>query len=194
MSYYYSHIIECDQLAFDRMLEAWKHKSSADWCVLGRPDYVWVLSGEMDTGSKGVTYLLFGIFNHGPTIWDAIDWLTDDLGIGIVHFSIWTKGEDADEWDRGGTYVPEGEVPIQTVFLDYDEKSDKLEDAPDGYKSYKYCDIAVNPDIWTEVTMDYTREEGPHYPSPVEEALTRIDENLSEIRSILEYLASRTED
>ena len=194
MSYYFSHIIECDQLAFDRMLEAWKQKDWADRCVIGRPEYVWCPTEKMPLFAKGKPFLLFGMYNHRPTHWEAIDWLADELGIGSARLTIWTRGENDDEWSQWGSYVPKGEVPIHTVLLNYDYEKEKLEDAPEGYKTYEYSDIAVNPDMWEEVTVDYTRDEGASFPSPIEEVLLRIDENIGEIRHLLEYLAERTED
>jgi hypothetical protein len=194
VSYYFSHIIECDQLAYDRMLEAWKQKIWADRCVLGRPDHVWVLSGKTDISTKNRPYLLFGMFNHRPTHRDAVDWLTDELGIGSMHLTIWTRGENDDEWSQWGSYAPNGEIPIHTVLLNYDEEKDRMEDAPEGYRTYECCDIAVDPDIWAEVAVDYTRDEEPYYPSPLEEALLRIDDNLNEIRRLLELFVERTED
>ena len=194
MSYYIYYIIECDRLTYDRMLEAWKQKDWAELCVIGRPDYIWSRVEENDVGTAGKTYLLFFTVNRGPNLWEAIDWVTDYLGVDTPHFSMWSQGEDEDEWHQGGSYVPEGTMPVQTVALKYLEEEDKWEDAPDGYTSYKYCTIAVNLKAWVEITVDYTREEGIIVQSPMEELLRSIDEKLDLIVDLLGCVADSTKD
>ena len=66
MSYYTHYVIQCDQLTFDRMIEAWKQRGWWGRCTLCRPDYLWSASRDCGDGTKTDTYLVSAMMNHGP--------------------------------------------------------------------------------------------------------------------------------
>jgi hypothetical protein len=63
------------------MLEAWKQRGWEDKCTLSRPRIVWTSSDNLIPGTGAGTYLLYFVVNHGPSIWDIVNWLSDDLGV-----------------------------------------------------------------------------------------------------------------
>ena len=60
--------------------------------------------------------------------------------------------------------------------------------APEKYTEYEYCYISVDTDVWKEMSMDYTREEGIRQQSPVEELLLEISARLERMEELIECL------
>ena len=190
-SYYIDHIIECDKLAYDRMLESWKQRGWDDKCTLRRPRLVWASSDSLIPDTKEETYLLYFVVNHGPSIWDIIDWLSDDLGVHWTHFSIWSQEECDKNWTQEGAFLPDKAMPHSTAPSEYDEESENHRKAPEGYTAYEDCKIAVDAAVWREVTVDYTRDEDILPRSPIEELLRDISGKLEFIGEMLGCLAKR---
>ena len=194
MSYYIDHIIECDKLTYDRMLETWKQKEWYDRCTLRRPRTVWSTADNLTPDTKGETYLLYFVVNHSPRIWDVVDWLNEDLGIYDTHFSVWSHGECDKGWRQDGAFVPDNTMPHNVAPAEYDKEADNHKRAPKGYTTYEDCRIAVDTNVWKEVTVDYTREEFITPISPIEELLQNIDEKLERMEEMLEILTERARD
>ena len=97
------------------------------------------------------------------------------------------RGEDDDQWWDWGTLKSLGYIE----YRDYDDEKDELTPVPLGFKEYEYCDIAVNPMMWEEFTIDYTLDEMPKEVSPELRLLNQIRDSLSNIEDILEDIGSR---
>ena len=192
MSYYIDHIILCDELTYRRMIEYWRQRTW-DVCDVNRPKHVWKASKDSDDFVKTGAYLLYLSVNHNPDYWGLLDWLSDDLGVDLMHFSFWTKGECDEGWSRGGTYAPDKDLPNSIVTAEYDENCVNRRRAPEGYRTYEYCKIAVDPDIWGELIVDYTRETGIETRSPEEEVLCEINDELHQIKGLLERMIDNME-
>ena len=54
--------------------------------------------------------------------------------------------------------------------------------------------MAVDTEVWEEMTVDFTRDVGVHPESPVEDLLLKIDEKLDMIEGLLECLLERFEE
>lgn len=193
-SYYIEHIILCDELTYGRMIEYWKQKNWIDLCDVNRPRHVWRASGDVGDFVKNGTYLLYLSVNHSPDYWELEDWLSDELGVDPMHFSFWTKGECDEVWSRSGTYAPVSDLPNGVVHAEYDRNCVNSRKAPEGYRTYEYCKIAVDPDIWGELAMDYTREKGIETRSPEEELLREINDELHLIGDLLKGLIERIDE
>ena len=191
MSYYIVHVIECDKLAYERMLEAWKQKGWDDKCTLRRPRIVWASADSLVPGTKAETYLLYFVVNRQPDTWDIIGWLSDDLGVYRIHFSIWSQGECDENWIQEGAFVPHGTMPHYTASAEYDKEAENNRKAPEGYTTYEDCMIAVDTAVWREITVDYTREEAVLPSVPIEELLREIDGKLEIIKEMLGCLVER---
>ena len=190
MSYYIDHIIECDQLTFDRMVEYWKQKGWTYICEVIRPSWVWVASGDFDDVKAG-TYLLYLVV-HQPNHWGLLEWLTDELGVDSMHFSIWTKEMYDESWRYNGEFVPDSELPSHTAPEKYISYSENV--VPEGYTTYENCMIAVDTKVWKGLSVDYTRDVGIQPRSSEEETLLEIKDELHLIRDLLERLLERFEE
>ena len=193
MSYYIDHIILCDELTYGRMIEYWKQRNWVDLCEVRRPEHIWISTADADEFVKTGTYLLYLSVNHRPDYWELFEWLSDELGVDPMHFSTWSRGECDKKWIQEGTYVPEDTFPSFTVTAEYDENCINRRKAPEGYRTYEYCKIAVDPRIWDDVTVDYTRKEGIRVSSPEEELLREINDQLQLMEGLLECLLERVE-
>ena len=191
MSYYIVHVIECDKLAYERMLEAWKQRGWESKCILRRLRIVWVSADSLVPGTKAETYLLYFVVNHQPDSWDVIDWLSDDLGVYQIHFSIWSLGECDENWIQEGAFVPYDTLPHHTASAEYDKETESDRKAPEGYTTYENCMIAVDAAVWKKITVDYTREVDVLPSEPLEELLREIDEKLGIIKEMLGCLVER---
>ncbi|MBO4356746.1 MAG: hypothetical protein J5813_01045 [Candidatus Methanomethylophilaceae archaeon] len=187
MSYYIDHIILCDELTYGRMIEYWR-QNTWDMCDVNRPKRVWNASKDSDDFVKTGAYLLYLSVNRRPDRWELLDWLSDDLGVDLMHFSFWTKGECDEGWSRDGTYAPDKDLPNSVVTAEYDDNCVNKMKAPEGYKTYEYCKIAVDPDIWDELVVDYTREKGIETHTPEEKLLQQISDELRRIEGLLERM------
>ncbi len=194
MSYYIDHVMICDQLAFDRMLEAWKQRGWEDRCVLCRPNHVWKTTRDKDGRTDTVEYLMYTITNHGPTQWEVMKWVTDELGLDVMHFSIWTMVICDMEWYQDGSYLPDGTMP-SNVFIATPKKDDaEGQTPPADYTKYEYCYISVDTGVWKEMSIDYTREEGIRQQSPVEELLLGISARLERMEELIECLVKESKE
>ena len=192
MSYYIDHIIKCDQLTFDRMMEYWKQKGWMSFCDVSRPSWVWVASSEVDDGVKAGTYLLYLVVSHQPNYWGLSEWLTDELGVDRMHFSVWTKEMYDESWRHDDEFVPDSELPDHTAPAKYISRDEKV--APEGYTTYDDCMIGVDTKVWKELSVDYTRDVGIQPRSPEEETLLEIKDELRLIEGLLECLLERFEE
>lgn len=193
MSYYTQYVIQCDQLTFDRMVEAWKQRGWWGRCTLCRPDYVWSASRDRGDGTKTDTYLVSAMMNRGPRSDEVEDWLNDGLGLDSMHFTLWTRGECDEEWFQIGSLLPKDTMPADTVNIEYDEDEERL-DPPPGFTAYRYSDIAVDPNVWKEVTIDYTRDDDIKPQSSTEEVLLKIYEKLKSIDEQIGHLTNLMEE
>ena len=159
MSYYFHHIIECDKLTYERMLRYWRQKGWVNNCDINRPRHVWAASKESEAYVKAGTYLLYIMGNHRPDAQDLMEWLEDDLGVYSIHFSFWSIGECDDGWFQSGAFVAKSALPAHTAVAEYDYNAINRRKAPEGFKTYDDCDIAIDPAVWKDITVDYTREE-----------------------------------
>ena len=191
MSYYIDHIIECDLLTFDRMVEYWKQKGWRSICEVSRPRWVWIASEGAGDGVKAGTYLLYLVVSHQPNHWGLTEWLTDELGVDLMHFSIWTQEMYEESWRHDDEFVPDSELPDHTVPVKY-VNHEKV--APEGYTTYEDCMIAVDTKVWKDISVDYTRDVGLQPRSPEEETLLQINDELRLIEGLLECLLERFEE
>ena len=106
--------------------------------------------------------------NHGGTAWDIGSWIEEELGVDPKHFSLWARGECDKEWTHNGCMTDEM-IPEHVAYATYDENAENHRNAPDGYRTYEYCKIAVDPKFWTEYEIDYTRDEWINRRTPEEE-------------------------
>ena len=187
MGFYTDFIIECDQLAFDRMLNEWKEKRGEYETELPRPDYVWRNSKIDSTDEKRETvyvdrYLMYFIINHGPYAGDVNSWLCVDLGLDERHFLLRVKSENDDVWRNHGTMNSNGGYKD----LEYDEETGKeiMESVPDGWSKYEYCCITIDPRIWKLADVDYTSD-CVKTRNVTEELLQEIVSRLDEIEETL---------
>ena len=188
MSYYIDHVMICDQLAFGRMVEAWKQRGWEDRCILCRPDHIWITTRDNSDGTDAVEYLMYFLTNHGPTQWEVVNWVTDELGLDFMHFSLWTKEACDMEWHQDGLYLPDDTMPSDTFIAAPKKDCTGEQKAPEKYTEYEYCYISVDTDVWKEMSMDYTREEGIRQQSPVEELLLEISARLERMEELIECL------
>ena len=191
MSYYFHHIIECDKLTYERMLRYWRQKGWWDICDINRPRHVWTASVESEAYVKAGTYLLYIVGNHRPDARELMEWLEDDLGVYSIHFSFWSIGECDDGWFQSGAFVAESALPAHTSVAEYDNNAINRRKAPEGFKTYDDCDIAIDPAVWKDITVDYTREEEINVQPSMEKLLQEINDNLRSIQGLLEYLVER---
>ena len=194
MSYYIDHIIECDLLTFDRMMEYWKQRRGNDGSEVCRPRQVWAVKKDSDDCVKPGSYLLYLVASHQPNRWEILDWLDEELGVDRMHFTVWTMEMYDKSWSQEGGYVPDDTMPEHTSSSEYDEHWTDLRKTPEGYKTYDDCRMAVDTEVWEEMTVDFTRDVGVHPESPVEDLLLKIDENLDMIEGLLECLLERFEE
>ena len=195
MSYYYEHVIICDQLAFDRMVDAWRQRRWYDKCVLCRPDYTWKTTIKNGNGADSAVYLTYTTMNHGPRMDEVADWMNDELGLDSMHFALWTMEECDAEWHRCGSFLPKEAVSPGVLLRTFEENDDvnhaEENGAPEGYTEYEYCYIYVNTNIWEDVEVDYTREDGIDLNSPIDELLREISARLESMEELLECLVVR---
>ena len=196
MGFYTDFIIECDQLAFDRMLNEWKEKRGEYETELPRPDYVWRNSKIDSTDEKRETvyvdrYLMYFIINHGPYAGDVNSWLCVDLGLDERHFLMKVKTQGNDEWQMYGTMCGVGGYKD----VEYDEESGELkqESIPEGWLKYEYNYIAIDPKTWENADVDYTREQVKP-KTVIEEILQEIVVKLENIEDVLTNLYERATD
>ena len=161
MGCYNDYIIECDHLAFSRMLNEWKEKRRELETELPKPDYVWERIesdsiGENNTEMNDHRYVLYFCVNHGPYTGDVNDWLYVDLGLDERHFMMMVKYDYHDEWITYGNMDSIGGYRT----LEYDKETWKIKEGciPDGWQKYDYCRIVINPDVWELVHVDYTSD------------------------------------
>ena len=188
-------MVLCDKLAFDRLVEAWKLKGMCDICELYRPDRVWSASGNSESSESTGLYLLCECINHGSSIWDVENWMDEELGLDSRHYSLWVRGEDDEEWRHCGS-LTDDKLPEHTADVGYYEEGDEevKREPPAGYITYEYCEIAVDPTVWVEYVIDYTRDEGIKPPSPEEGQLTVLAESLDRIEDLLDRILDRADD
>lgn len=178
MSYYTEFVLECDKLTFDRLVEYWK-MTSWDDAELQRPEHVWV--------SQDV-YLMYFSINHAPYMNEIVDFLTETIGVDYKRFLIKSKGEDADEWRSDGCLAEDIPNIADAEYSDSESETRRI--APEGYKTYEYCYIAVDPNFWKDTDIDYTKDEMAKPMSQDQEILVGINESLSEIQYSLSNIAS----
>ena len=196
MSYYTDYIIECDSLAFNRMLNEWREKRGDYETELPKPDYVWEnimadpleKKNEMDDGRR---YLLYSCINHGPCMSDVWDCLYVNLGLDERHFILKVKGECEKQWYGYGTMVDVGGYKE----LEYDENTYRVkeEHIPDGWLRNEYCEIVVDPNVWAPTDIDYTCE-SVKTKNVTEKTLEKIVEKLDDIVDLLTELCNHTAD
>ena len=98
------------------------------------------------------------------------------------------------EWHQDGSYLPDGTMP-SNVFIAAPKKDGPEEQkVPEGYTEYEYCYISVDTDVWKEMSMDYTRDEGIRQQSPVEELLLGISARLERMEELIECLVDTIND
>ena len=190
MGYYTDYIIECDLLAFSRMLDEWREKRGDYETELPRPHYIWEKSktcppDEMGEVKIDCKYLMYFCINHGPYAGDVDDWLCITLGLDERHFVMKVKAEDEKEWWTYGAMTEIGGY----AFKIYDKATGKLKGGciPDGWLKYEYCCIAINPKVWTTSDVDYTRD-NIKPGGATEDTLKNIAERLEHIEDILSEL------
>lgn len=183
MSYYTEYVLECDKLTFDRLVEYWK-MTSWDDAELQRPEHVWVSQDA---------YMMYFSINHAPYIGDLVDFLTDTIGVDYKRFLIKSKGEDADEWRSDGGLAGDIEHIADSEYYD-SEDNETHRIAPEGYKTYEYCYIAVDPNFWKDTDIDYTKDEMAKPIGAEQEILIGIRESLDEIQDALSAIASELSD
>lgn len=195
MSYYTDYAVLCDKLALDRLVEAWKLKGWYDKCELKRPEKAWVASQNPECSKLTGLYLLYDCVNHGPSIWEIERWMEEELGLDSRHYSLWDKGESDEEWSHCGS-LSDDKLPEFTADVGCYEDGDEVvkREAPAGYTTYENCEIAVDPTVWTEYDIDYTREEGIRQPSSDEELLMTLTESLDRVDYLLERILDRVGD
>ena len=193
MSYYIDYLVLCDQLAFDRLIEAWKQKGWFDLCELRRPERVWVSSQEPKDSENAGKYLIYESINHGPDIGDICEWMEEELGLDHMHFSLWVKGECDKGWSKD-YHMDEIVLPDNTAVAKYDKDSLNRMKGPEGYITYEYCPICVDPNAWSEMTIDYTRDQGIQIQSPEEELLRSILSSLNSMEELMERILGMMEN
>ena len=193
MSYYTDYIIECDSLAFSRMLNEWREKRGDYETELPWPEYIWenkmTDSLEKKDGQDiDRRYLLYSTINHGPSIDEVNRCLWVNLGLDGRHFLLKVKGECDDKWRSYGKMADIGGY----IDLEYDEETDKMkkECIPEGWLDYEYCYIAINPKVWIPIDVDYTSE-SVETKNRTEETLEEIVERLDYIVDLLSELYNR---
>ena len=190
VSYYIDYLIECDQLAFDRLVEAWKQKGWFDVCELRRPERIWVSSqGTTDCEMKE-KYLMYESINHGPDKEDISEWMEEELGLDHMHFSLWAKGECDKGWSKD-FYGDKNELPNHIAEAEYDKDSVNNRKGTEGYITYEYCPICIDPTKWLETTIDYTRDQGIHIQSPEEELLQTIINDLTKMEEMMQRILEK---
>ena len=187
MSYYTDYIIECDQLAFNRILNEWKEKRGECETELPIPDYVWEnIKKESSERQEDVDneqrYMMYFCVNHGPYSVDVLNWLFVNLGLDERHFLLRVKSENDDVWRNHGTMNSNGGYKD----LEYDEETGKeiMESVPDGWSKYEYCCITIDPRIWKLADVDYTSD-CVKTRNVTEELLQEIVSRLDEIEETL---------
>ena len=186
MSYYTDYVIECDVLTFERLVEYWKY---TDWeeVEFRGPEYVWRSKADPSH------YLLYHNINHAPPLCDVDTFFTDTIGVGSKRYHIKEKGECDEAWFESGSYPTlEGYYEIQ-----YDEETGKDLPAPAPYQEYKYCGIAIDPSVWEDYEIDYTKEDVSFKPKEGDELkgeLKRIADNLENIADLLDRISDKLDD
>lgn len=183
MSYYTDFVTECDALTFERLVEYWKY---ADWedYEFQCPQQVWRSKADPSH------YLIYHYINHAPPLCDVDTFFTDTIGVDSKRYHIKEKGECDEMWCNSGSY-PEfgGYYEIQ-----YDEETGKNLPAPEPYKEYEYCGIAIDPSVWEDYEIDYTKEEVSFKPKDGDELkdeLKRIADNLEVIADVLDRISEK---
>ncbi len=189
MSYYTEFVLECDKLTCDRLISYWK-KTSWDDAELQRPDLVWM--HEQSAQFDDTQYLMYFSINHAPYVNEIVDFLTDTIGVDYKRFLIRSKGECEDVWTREGGFAEDIDHIVESVYDDSVTETHRK--AQDGYKVYEYCDIAVDPAYWVEISIDYTKDEMPESRTPELDILIEIREALSEISDSLARIANKLEE
>ena len=196
MGFYTDYIIECDSLAFNRMLNEWKEKRGEFETELPRPHFVWENAetdslndeGEMDTNHR---YMIYYCINHGPYANDVFDWMYVGLGLDERHFTLKVKTESDKEWE---TY---GELTSLDGYKEkeYEMENGKLKGAivPEGWLEYEYCYVIVDSKIWTPADVDYTRD-NIETKTTIKEILQKIADKLECIEEELSELNNHIED
>ena len=187
MSYYIDYLVLCDKLAFDRLIEAWKQKGWLDVCELRRPERVWVSSTKSKDSERAGKYLIYESINHGHDVEEIRIWLEEELGLDHLHFSLWAKGECDKGWSKD-FYGDKNELPDHIAVAKYDKDSVNEMKGPEGYITYEYCPICVDPSVWLEMTIDYTRDQGIQIQSPEEELLQSIANSLDNMEELMERI------
>ena len=193
MSYYVYYAVICDQLAFDRLVEAWKQKEWFDICELKRPERVWVVSQDSDRHNASGLYLMYTWANYGQSAWVIDEWISEVLGLDPKHFSIWSRGECDKKWNHAGC-MTDANIPEYMAIAEYGEDDEDRMRAPAGYRTYEYCHIAVDPNVCTEYEIDYTRDEGIKQQSPEEELLLSIVNSLDRVEELMGLMLRRMEE
>ena len=195
MSYYTEFVVECDELTFNRLVEYWTYNNCDDY-DLAAPDQVWSTAAlPRPQGCLGLTntrYLMYFSINHAPSAGEIDDFLVNTIGVDCSRYIIKSKGECDESWCEYGCSESSGHY----VESEYDESIPETHrKAPEGYKTYEYCDIAVDLSFWHEYKIDYTKKEVNLRPAAEDvDLLQRIADTLDRIEEILEELKYSGDD
>lgn len=154
-----SYLMQCDQLAYDRMVMHWRAHSDEK---MYKPTHTWV-HVEKDPNSLAEpkkTYMFYWFMDKIPK--DVYDWIVKDIGLDDRHFFI-RYGDGGTTHTLGKlTEISEGYFQWSGIYDGADSLKNMIDGPPDippygRWERYEDNWFYFDGTIWVPFDIDYTR-------------------------------------